>query len=735
MEISHSKIGINDVFLDLQINADLISFPLFIPSLPLPKASIFFLSHTVSHAQSYWRTAIISCVRCLGLASRNIFEYLLLRACNILHVSAQCCVVYTYWHMAITSSVRCLETVSRNILEHVLLRACNILHTALQYTVAVQSFIEFIFTNMFKKTVRHYLDNTKYTEWSIISILNYIKSKHEISTHATEDLKADIYAALREYKQKKNVHTYAANRAEKLLSKSGQLSNEVGDFIIQLKKEREEQKYQITVERTVTSACTLKALKQCYDTHAEIDKLEETGSSSKRKVESEESESSESSDTESVMSERNDDDGSEYGEDIATKSFVTKTIFTKTYAEMDNTHKWTLLSGTVVEDVIFIKYKDVNTESLAHSWIIDLDDDEMASLFSRTDWQEISNRTLALPQLETLMVKSMSRFAGVTTTTELRNVLEKTTYRPKDELYNREMHYDAEWVDLVIRKMCVFIFTHYFPLPLLENPDHLLRKPHLEGWYDSNIWSFIVDHALQDLRCMVTERKESSSLATAIRKNRKRIRKEDRSRIGRRLDAIVKTDDDAYYEYGAVEVARTFRSIKSTKWLTDNLKLAKVLHDMLVRLELLVNNQESVVKKLQVVGLSRYRYSNEIFDITLEYRIEMPGSSNEPSGWPCVPHQTRSAVRSSNHRGTSAGSFQAVEQRLANESESFSNIFLNSNRYGFKMIRDCVAVVNSRHTFRTEAELFTELMQSGSTSPPRAAKTPWSFDTPTKKGI
>ncbi|RUS18889.1 hypothetical protein BC937DRAFT_88207 [Endogone sp. FLAS-F59071] len=687
MEISHSKIGINDVFLDLQINADLISFPLFIPSLPLPKASIFFLSHTVSHAQSYWRTAIISCVRCLGLASRNIFEYLLLRACNILHVSAQCCVVYTYWHMAITSSVRCLETVSRNILEHILLRACNILHTALQYTVAVQSFIEFIFTNMFKKTVRHYLDNTKYTEWSIISILNYIKSKHEISTHATEDLKADIYAALREYKQKKNVHTYAANRAEKLLSKSGQLSNEVGDFIIQLKKEREEQKYQITVERTVTSACTLKALKQCYDTHAEIDKLEETGSSSKRKVESEESESSESSessDTESVM-----------------KSLIdiphVHNITVNTYAEMDNTHKWTLLSGTVVEDVIFIKYKDVNTESLAHSWIIDLDDDEMASLFSRTDWQEISNRTLALPQLETLMVKSMSRFAGVTTTTELRNVLEKTTYRPKDELYNREMHYDAEWVDLVIRSRCLRI-------PIISSKTSFRRL-------------------------------ESSSLATAIRKNRKRIRKEDRSRIGRRLDAIVKTDDDAYYEYGAVEVARTFRSIKSTKWLTDNLKLAKVLHDMLVRLELLVNNQESVVKKLQVVGLSRYRYSNEILDITLEYRIEMPGSSNEPSGWPCVPHQTRSAVRSSNHRGTSAGSFQAVEQRLANESESFSNIFLNSNRYGFKMIRDCVAVVNSRHTFRTEAELFTELMQSGSTSPPRAAKTPWSFDTPTKKGI
>ncbi|RUP45425.1 hypothetical protein BC936DRAFT_148206, partial [Jimgerdemannia flammicorona] len=54
---------------------------------------------------------------------------------------------------------------------------------------------------------------------------------------------------------------------------------------------------------------------------------------------------------------------------------------------------------------------------------------------------------------------------------------------------------------------CASSFSQTFSsmmLPLLENPDHLLRKPHLEGWYDSNVWSFIVDHALQDLRGMVT---------------------------------------------------------------------------------------------------------------------------------------------------------------------------------------------------------------------------------------
>lgn len=83
------------------------------------------------------------------------------------------------------------------------------------------------------------------------------------------------------------------------------------------------------------------------------------------------------------------------------------------YMEMDHACKWTLPSGTVVEDIIFSKYKDVDIESLAHSWVIDLDDDEMASLFSPADWKEISSQTLSLPQLDVLTAKSVSRFAKV----------------------------------------------------------------------------------------------------------------------------------------------------------------------------------------------------------------------------------------------------------------------------------------------------------------------------------
>ncbi|RUS27503.1 hypothetical protein BC938DRAFT_483149 [Jimgerdemannia flammicorona] len=306
-------------------------------------------------------------------------------------------------------------------------------------------------------------------------------------------------------------------------------------------------------------------------------------------------------DTISTLSDHGEDEDSEYeayneneeddvGESSTSEgddSFKANTSFVKTYKDMDPTRKWVLSSGMIVEDVIFRKYKNMSMESLTHSWVIDLDNHEVTSLFSPADWKEISSQTLSLPQLDILMAKSVSRFARVMTTSGLREILETTSYRSKDEPYDHEKHYDAEWVDLAMRRM----------LPLFKSPDQLLRKSHLEGWYDSNIWSFIVDYALQDLKGMETvpyvssDRFESSSLATTMRKNRKRVRTgtKDHSRIGRRLDAISR-------------LGRAF-GVKSTKWLIDKLKLAKTLHDMLFWLEVLVDHQDSLVKKLQVVGL------------------------------------------------------------------------------------------------------------------------------------
>lgn len=81
------------------------------------------------------------------------------------------------------------------------------------------------------------------------------------------------------------------------------------------------------------------------------------------------------------------------------------------------------------------------------------------------------------------------------------------------------------------------------------------------------------------------------------------VGKANRLKTGRRLDAIIRTVEDDYHEYGGMEVARSFRGVTSSKWLGDTFKLAKALRDMLFRLHELVDHDNDMAKKLQVVGV------------------------------------------------------------------------------------------------------------------------------------
>lgn len=99
-----------------------------------------------------------------------------------------------------------------------------------------------------------------------------------------------------------------------------------------------------------------------------------------------------------------------------------------------------------------------------------------------------------------------------------------------------------------------------------------------------------------------TERKEATCRATAERRNRNRTTN-TRTRIGPRLDAVIRTVEDDTHEYGGMEVARSYSGQTSSKWLGDTFKLAKALRDMLHRLHVRVEHDEKVARKLQVVGV------------------------------------------------------------------------------------------------------------------------------------
>lgn len=93
---------------------------------------------------------------------------------------------------------------------------------------------------------------------------------------------------------------------------------------------------------------------------------------------------------------------------------------------------------------------------------------------------------------------------------------------------------------------------------------------------------------------------ESISTSASDRKNPHPLDPAKRKRIGHLYDGVLKIDD---CEAGAMEHAKKFAGKGSRKWVSDSLKVVKVLHDMLYRLESRVNHSLPILRRLPVVGL------------------------------------------------------------------------------------------------------------------------------------
>ncbi|CAG8725681.1 12450_t:CDS:10, partial [Funneliformis caledonium] len=228
-------------------------------------------------------------------------------------------------------------------------------------------------------------------------------------------------------------------------------------------------------------------------------------------------------------------------------------------------------------------YKKMNqllVESLLYSWVIDLDDREVESLFTTEEWNEIQRAVKKLLEVDCAFANSIMRFSDVNTISDLRRILKTTSFLNKDEPYDRLKHYDAKWAKIVMRKF----LTYY------EDPNKILQKQHLEA-------------CLSDMIEIETVRKESSSIAVATRKNRKRVcmrcKKPEHRKMDYRIDRIfwMYIGD---VEYGVIEVGKKF---DETKLLTDGFKLVKAMHNIFVCLSKEAHFEETKVRQLQVADM------------------------------------------------------------------------------------------------------------------------------------
>jgi len=138
---------------------------------------------------------------------------------------------------------------------------------------------------------------------------------------------------------------------------------------------------------------------------------------------------------------------------------------------------------------------------------------------------------------------------------------------------------------------------------LLTIPNSPFAHSHHEGWYQSMLWSMIVDRCFISIPGLTIERTETTSQAGAARKNRDRKEAAERELIGPRHDAIIRTLQDGALELGAVEDSSSFRGGEtSTKWLDDNFKLIRSMHDMLYRIHKSVDYNQKAIRNVQTFG-------------------------------------------------------------------------------------------------------------------------------------
>ncbi|KAG9296837.1 hypothetical protein G9A89_006056 [Geosiphon pyriformis] len=96
---------------------------------------------------------------------------------------------------------------------------------------------------MYASIIEEYLNTTKYTLWSILSILQYIESNHGLSIDNVSILEDEIYARLHHHQQRPNVQQRAIDKLRTLLKDQHQWFNtiEVESFMDELQKKEEKE--------------------------------------------------------------------------------------------------------------------------------------------------------------------------------------------------------------------------------------------------------------------------------------------------------------------------------------------------------------------------------------------------------------------------------------------------------------------------------------------------------------
>lgn len=150
------------------------------------------------------------------------------------------------------------------------------------------------------------------------------------------------------------------------------------------------------------------------------------------------------------------------------------------FESLKNENKWSLSSGTVVEDQLYKLGKLQIGDHPSHSFIFDANDSELYikhGIFTSGEIEEImtdhNNKPLQLPDD---FKQYLNKF-NCKSTSDIRKALnQKESW---EDSYNQDTHFDLDWI-----KQSIHMLLQEYELGSFKND-------HFESWYNMHVWCII----------------------------------------------------------------------------------------------------------------------------------------------------------------------------------------------------------------------------------------------------
>ncbi|CAG8837749.1 11089_t:CDS:10, partial [Gigaspora margarita] len=247
--------------------------------------------------------------------------------------------------------------------------------------------------------------------------------------------------------------------------------------------------------------------------------------------------------------------------------------FTNKYLKIPKEDKWTLSTGKIVEDALYVFGMKCSYEHLCHSFLLDPDDKNyiQQGIFTREELEEIKNFSKKeLPLMPDDLLKYLNSFRR-SNISDLRELIFRSDLR--DQPFDRSTNFDYDWIRNTIYNL------------MLEYEANHLAKDHLETWIMLHVWSFI-DKTFLDIEGMEIVRGESCSYASSNRKNSQRV-----------VASTGSMKKKAMGRYGDLIIWKWHTVIKE-----GDLKMPKMLKDMFNDLCETMGMMKNKIRKLETVG-------------------------------------------------------------------------------------------------------------------------------------